>query len=110
LVSIIKTAFFFATHAACPHRADIEHAKVASAPDLSLECTRKFFGELGRRRIWLIEPDTNPTELNGNARTWARPDDIKYDERLHKAWFEKLDTYPRLPINEENQRARADDL
>lgn len=31
--------------------------------------------------------------VHGNARTWAGPDDIKYDEQLHRAWLEKLDTY-----------------
>jgi hypothetical protein len=31
--------------------------------------------------------------VHGNARTWAGPDDIKYDEKLHRAWFEKLETY-----------------
>jgi hypothetical protein len=31
--------------------------------------------------------------VHGNARTWAGPDDIKYDEQLHQAWFEKLNTY-----------------
>lgn len=31
--------------------------------------------------------------VHGNARTWAGPDDIKYDEPLHRGWFEKLETY-----------------
>jgi hypothetical protein len=31
--------------------------------------------------------------VHGNARTWAGPDDIRYDERLHREWFEKLETY-----------------
>jgi hypothetical protein len=62
------------------NRADVEHAKVIWARDLGEECNEKLIGAFRGRRVWLIEPDTNPTELNGNAHTWARPDDIKYDE------------------------------
>ena len=31
--------------------------------------------------------------VHGHASTWAGADDIKYDEKLHKAWLEKLETY-----------------
>lgn len=31
--------------------------------------------------------------VHGHASTWAGVDDIKYDEKLHRAWFEKLETY-----------------
>ena len=54
------------------NRADVEHAKVIWARDLGEECNEKLIGAFRGRRVWLIEPDTNPTELNGNARTPAR--------------------------------------
>ena len=31
--------------------------------------------------------------VHGNARTWAKPDDITFDEQLHRDWFEKLNTF-----------------
>jgi hypothetical protein len=31
--------------------------------------------------------------VHGHAKTWGGADDIKYDEKLHKAWFEKIETY-----------------
>jgi hypothetical protein len=31
--------------------------------------------------------------VHGHASTWAGAENVKYDEKLHQAWFEKLDTY-----------------
>ena len=45
------------------NRADIEHAKVVWARDLGKKCNEKLIAEFGDRKIWLIEPDTNPNEL-----------------------------------------------
>ncbi len=45
------------------NRADIEHAQVVWARDLGQECNDKLIGAYRGRRVWLIEPDTNPTEL-----------------------------------------------
>ncbi len=31
--------------------------------------------------------------VHGHASTWAGAENIKFDQKLHQAWFEKLDTY-----------------
>src|SRR3984893_15033346 len=46
------------------NRADLEHARVIWARDLGRECDEKLIADFRGRRIWWIEPDTNPTELN----------------------------------------------
>jgi len=45
------------------NRADIEHATVVWARDLGQDCNEKHIARFTGRRIWLIEPDTNPPEL-----------------------------------------------
>jgi hypothetical protein len=64
---------------------------------LSPRYRKAFFPELNEERKYNSLNKTLYRELSeyvhGNARTWAGPDDIKYDEQLHRAWFEKLETY-----------------
>lgn len=45
------------------NRADIEHATVVWARDLGQDCNEKLIARFTGRRVWLIEPDTNPPEL-----------------------------------------------
>jgi hypothetical protein len=64
---------------------------------LSPRFRKAFFPELNEERKYNGLNKKLYRELSeyvhGSARTWAGPDDIKFDEKLHQAWFEKLDTY-----------------
>jgi hypothetical protein len=45
------------------NHADIEHSKVVWARDLGNKCNEKLIAEFEGRKVWLIEPDSNPSEL-----------------------------------------------
>jgi hypothetical protein len=63
---------------------------------LSPRYRKAFFPELNEERKYNSLNKKLYRELSeyvhGNARTWTGPDDIKYDEQLHRSWFEKLET------------------
>jgi hypothetical protein len=64
---------------------------------LSPRYRKAFFPELAEERKYNGLNKKLYRELSeyvhGNARTWAGPDDVKYDTQLHTDWFEKLETY-----------------
>jgi hypothetical protein len=64
---------------------------------LSPRFRKAFFPELNEERKYNGLNKKLYRELSeyvhGNARTWAGQDDIKYDEQLHRAWFDRLGTY-----------------
>ena len=45
------------------NRADIAHARIIWARDLGPECDRQLVREYGGRRVWVVEPDADPVQL-----------------------------------------------